>query len=61
MKLGPGKWCGTPGGYTNHQCRCDACTSAWRVYHYKHMHASPERLRRQRDAARRARRKPRVA
>ena len=25
---GPGPWCGTPGGYTNHGCRCDACRAA---------------------------------
>lgn len=29
MNLGPGPWCGTSGGYTNHQCRCDACRAAW--------------------------------
>lgn len=22
-------WHGTPGGYTNHKCRCDACRLAW--------------------------------
>lgn len=27
------KWHGTAGGYTNHKCRCDACTAAWRDYH----------------------------
>lgn len=23
---------GTPGGYTNHRCRCDECRTAWREY-----------------------------
>jgi hypothetical protein len=25
-------WHGTPGGYTNHHCRCDGCRSALREY-----------------------------
>ena len=25
-------WHGTPGGYTNHRCRCDACRAALRDY-----------------------------
>ena len=25
-------WHGTPGGYTNHQCRCDECRAAFREY-----------------------------
>lgn len=24
---------GTPNGYTNYRCRCDACREAWRVYY----------------------------
>ena len=23
---------GTPGGYTNHRCRCDDCRRAWAEY-----------------------------
>lgn len=26
------KWHGTPGGYTNHGCRCDDCRAALRDY-----------------------------
>lgn len=26
------RWHGTPGGYTNHACRCPRCTEAWRLY-----------------------------
>lgn len=26
--IGPGPWCGTAGGYTNHKCRCQRCTMA---------------------------------
>lgn len=25
---GPGPWCGTYGGYTNHGCKCRPCTDA---------------------------------
>lgn len=25
-------WHGTPGGYTNHRCRCDECRAAWAEY-----------------------------
>jgi hypothetical protein len=28
----PETWHGTVGGYTNHKCRCDACTQAQRDY-----------------------------
>lgn len=24
---------GTPGGYTNHQCKCEACRAAWAKHH----------------------------
>lgn len=26
------KWHGTPGGYTNHRCRCEPCRNAWNTY-----------------------------
>lgn len=26
-------WHGTPGGYSNHACRCARCKDAWRVFH----------------------------
>lgn len=26
------RWHGTPGGYTNHNCHCDQCKTAWRGY-----------------------------
>lgn len=26
-------WHGTPGGYTNHACRCEGCKAAHRRYH----------------------------
>src|SRR4051794_28564501 len=37
----PGEpWHGTPGGYSNHLCRCQDCTDAWaircRVYHRRY-------------------------
>lgn len=38
--IGPGPWCGTAGGYSNHQCRCKSCTDAWAVAHLKYMHAN---------------------
>jgi len=25
-------WHGTPGGYTNHDCRCSDCTGEWAKY-----------------------------
>jgi hypothetical protein len=33
---GSERWHGTAGGYTNHRCRCSACTAAWAEYHQKH-------------------------
>jgi hypothetical protein len=39
---------GTTGGYTNHDCRCDACRAAWREYKRK-----PDVRERQREAQRR--------
>lgn len=39
-------WCGTAGGYTNHWCRCRACTFAhaaavrrWTTQHRDHINA----------------------
>lgn len=31
---------GTPGGYTNHACRCDLCKAAWAAakYELRHRH-----------------------
>lgn len=29
-RYGPGPWCGTSSGYTNHGCRCDDC-KAWKA------------------------------
>lgn len=26
------RWHGTPGGYSNHGCRCDDCRKAWREH-----------------------------
>lgn len=26
------KWHGTPGGYSNHKCRCDPCRTTWNKY-----------------------------
>lgn len=43
---------GTPGGYTNHGCRCSRCREAWRVYHWLHMHRDPTRLREHADRER---------
>ena len=41
LKLMDEPWHGTPGGYTNHHCRCQACTAAnakrmnsWRERHF---------------------------
>jgi hypothetical protein len=34
---GPGSWCGTVGGYTNHACRCDECKRAAREYRCNYM------------------------
>lgn len=34
-------WHGTPGGYSNHDCRCDACTRAWRGYSRNRAASSP--------------------
>lgn len=44
------QWHGTSGGYTNHDCRCEGCTEAFRVEHNRYMAAHPEQ--RQRAAVR---------
>jgi hypothetical protein len=31
-RRGPGPWCGTVNGYSNHKCRCNACREAWADY-----------------------------
>lgn len=41
-RRGPGPWCGTSGGYSNHRCRCDACTAANRAALNAYMAAHPE-------------------
>jgi hypothetical protein len=38
---GPGPWCGTPGGYSNHACKCDACKEAWRLARLDYMARNP--------------------
>ena len=52
---GKGPWCGTAGGYNNHDCRCAECTEAWRDYHREYIHNHPEQkskhAARQRDKA----------
>lgn len=44
--IGPGPWCGTVGGYSNHDCRCEACRAAWsdymRLYIAERKAADPE-------------------
>lgn len=35
---------GTTNGYGNLRCRCERCTSAWRVRHREYMHGKPERM-----------------
>lgn len=38
-------WHGTPGGYTNHNCRCDDCRAAkslWQKHRREHRRANPE-------------------
>jgi hypothetical protein len=46
---------GTVKGYNNLNCRCPACTEAWRVRHREYMHANPARMEkaREREAFRR--------
>ena len=38
------KWHGTPGGYTNHDCRCGECRSAWASYNKAYRHRVRERI-----------------
>lgn len=33
---------GTAGGYTNHRCRCEACTKAWRDWHAGEYRNTPQ-------------------
>ena len=47
-KLGPGPWCGTPGGYSNHKCRCVACRSAHTMRLAEYMKDNPEQRAKQR-------------
>ena len=35
---------GTPGGYSNHRCRCDACRSASEPYRKRYVEKHPERV-----------------
>ena len=56
-KLGPGPWCGTAGGYSNHKCKCDACREAWRLHCSRYMESSPD----QREKHRRRTRAKRAA
>jgi len=39
---GPGPWCGTPGGYSNHACKCDACKAAWAEARRAYMARNPK-------------------
>lgn len=57
--LGPGPWCGTPGGYTNHRCRCERCREAWAIAHKAYMHRNPEQQRKHREAQARRRKEAR--
>jgi uncharacterized protein YgiB involved in biofilm formation len=45
---GPGPWCGTAGGYSNHKCKCDACTTAWADARRDYMARNPEQRERHR-------------
>ena len=36
------RWHGTTGGYSNHACRCDLCTTANRSAHREYMRSHPE-------------------
>ena len=38
-RIGPERWRGTPNGYTNHRCRCAACTAANSEYGRKSQQA----------------------
>lgn len=48
---------GTVNGYSNHDCRCPGCTDAWRIHHYKYMHAQPDRMPKAAERERRRREK----
>lgn len=49
---GPGPWCGTPGGYNNHGCRCALCLEAQRLDKRRYMAAHPEQKAKQRERRR---------
>lgn len=49
--VGKGPWCGTPGGYSNHACRCPECREAWRLQHKKYMSENPDQRERHRLAS----------
>jgi hypothetical protein len=54
---GPGPWCGTAGGYTNHHCRCARCRAANARAFQKYIAAHPE----QREQRRKSQAKRRQA
>jgi hypothetical protein len=53
------RWHGTYGGYTNHDCRCEACRRAATVRHLRYMNAHPEQREKQRAYMRRYNKKKR--
>ena len=58
-RFGPGPWCGSLGGYTNHRCRCDRCREANRAA--AHRRASPETRAKNAERMRAARKRQKVA
>jgi hypothetical protein len=56
---GPGPWCGTPGGYTNHACRCTRCRAANAAAFQKYAAAHPEQREKRRQAQARRRKEKR--
>lgn len=52
MEHGRPRWCGTPTGYVNHNCRCADCTKAWRIRQLAYMHSHPEQQEKKRERAR---------
>lgn len=51
------RWHGTRGGYTNHGCRCEACTAAHTKYHQRYM-SDPEHARKHNERRRNKRGNP---
>lgn len=41
--MGAEAWHGTPGGYSNHRCRCEACTAAASEYRRQYFERHPEK------------------